>query len=147
VHDDPGGFQVATDGLAPDGERLLDAPQRPSESAERENLLLLVVVQDVAHPGEGLHVHHLRQRLNRYKEWPVFSCRLMAGFGCPPRKVLLRFAGRCEQSPDRELDPINIASIDDPDDASVSRPNRIWMSAKGKKRAKCQNDFPAQSLT
>ncbi len=24
-----------------------------------------------------------RQRLDRYREWPVFSCRSMAGFGCP----------------------------------------------------------------
>jgi hypothetical protein len=42
-------------------------------------LLLCGVVQDVAHPGEGLHGHRLRQRLDRYRGWPVFSCRLMAG--------------------------------------------------------------------
>ena len=25
------------------------------------------------------------KRPSRYSEWPVFSCPLMAGFGCPPR--------------------------------------------------------------
>src|SRR5260221_14676818 len=87
MHRDPGGFQVATDRLATDRERLLDAPKRPSEPSERQNLLLLVVVQDVAHDSDGTCVPRRRQRLDRYREWPVFSCRLMAGFGCPPRPL------------------------------------------------------------
>ncbi len=41
----PGGFQIAADRLATDSERLLDAPKRPPEQAEREDLLLLVVGQ------------------------------------------------------------------------------------------------------
>jgi hypothetical protein len=85
MHRDPGGLQVAADGFATDRERLLDAPKRSAEPSERENLLLLVVVQDVAHDGDGTRVPRRRQRLDRYREWPVFSCRLMAGFGCPPR--------------------------------------------------------------
>src|SRR6476619_3158762 len=85
MHRDPGGFQVAADSLTTDRERLLAAQKRPSEPAERENLLLLVVVQDVAHDGHGTRVPRRRQRLDRYRAWPVFSCRLMAGFGCPPR--------------------------------------------------------------
>jgi putative endonuclease len=88
VHDDPGGFQIAADGFATDRERLLDAPKRSSEPSERKNLLLLVVVQDVAHDGDGTRVPRRRQRLDRYREWPVFSCRSMAGFGCPPRRRL-----------------------------------------------------------
>jgi hypothetical protein len=39
--------------------------QRSAQAAERENLLLLVWLQDVPHLGEGLHVHRLRQRLGR----------------------------------------------------------------------------------
>jgi hypothetical protein len=85
VHGDTGGFQVAADGLATDRERLLDAPKRPPQPPECEDLLLLGVVQDVAHAGDRTCVLSRRQRLDRYREWPVFSCRLMAGFGCPPR--------------------------------------------------------------
>jgi hypothetical protein len=48
-------------------------------------LLLLGVVQDVAHAGDRTCVPSRRQRLDRYREWPVFSCRLMAGLGCPPK--------------------------------------------------------------
>src|SRR5260221_8975452 len=95
MHRDPGGFQVATDRLATDRERLLDAPKRPSEPSERQNLLLLVVVQDVAHDGDGTRVPRRRQRLDRYREWPVFSCRLMAGFGCPPRRCPLGLQSNC----------------------------------------------------
>src|SRR5437588_11184411 len=53
--------------------------------SEREDLLLLGIVQDVAHVGDRTRVPSRRQRLDRYREWPVFSCRSMAGFGCPPR--------------------------------------------------------------
>ncbi len=42
-----------------------NALQRPPQAAERENLLLLVWLQDVAHLGEGLHARRLRQRLGR----------------------------------------------------------------------------------
>ena len=42
VHDDTGGFQIAADRLATDRERLLDAPKRPPEPAECEDLLLLL---------------------------------------------------------------------------------------------------------
>jgi hypothetical protein len=45
--------------------RAPDALQRPPQPAQRENLLLFVWLQDVAHLGEGLHVRCLRQRLGR----------------------------------------------------------------------------------
>ena len=45
--------------------RAPDALQRPPQSAQRENLLLFVWLQDVAHLGEGLHVRRLRPRLGR----------------------------------------------------------------------------------
>jgi hypothetical protein len=72
THHDTGGFQIAADRLAPDTGRFLDARERPAQSPERADLLLCGVVQDVAHPGEGLHVHRLRQRLGRRQ--------LIAGF-------------------------------------------------------------------
>ena len=49
----------------------------PTQTAQGQNLLLLLVVQDVAHPDEGLQSHRPRQRLGRRQ--------LIAGFGCPPR--------------------------------------------------------------
>src|SRR5439155_6311734 len=85
MHRDAGGFQIATDRLATNRDGLLDAPKRPPEPSEREDLLLLGIVQDVAHVGDRTRVPSRRQRLDRYREWPVFSCRLMAGFECPPR--------------------------------------------------------------
>src|SRR4029450_12092985 len=85
MHRDAGGVQIATNRLATDPERLLDAPKRPSEPTEGEDFLVFGVVQDVAHAGDRTRVPSRRQRLDRYREWPVFSCRSMAGFGCPPR--------------------------------------------------------------
>ena len=49
----PGGLQIAARRLATDAGRLLDAPQRPAQSPQRQDLLLFVVAQDVAHAGEG----------------------------------------------------------------------------------------------
>jgi hypothetical protein len=51
---------------------------------------------------------------------------------------LLRFAARCEQMPEGELDPINIAPIDDPGDASVSRPNPRLDVSKGQEKGKVE---------
>jgi hypothetical protein len=50
-HADAGGFQVATDRLAADAGRLLDAGQRPAHTPECADLLLFLVVQDVTHAG------------------------------------------------------------------------------------------------
>ena len=60
---DPGRLQVAAGRLATDARRLLDAPQRPAQSAQRQDLLLLVVAQDVGHAGEGPRAPRRRQRL------------------------------------------------------------------------------------
>ena len=49
-----------------------DPPHRPAQAAESNNLLLLLVIQDVAHSGEGPWARRLRQRLGRRQ--------LMAGF-------------------------------------------------------------------
>ena len=45
--------------------RAADARQRPPQATERENFLLFVWLQDVAHGREGLHVRRRRQRLGR----------------------------------------------------------------------------------
>ena len=44
---------------------LANAGERPAQATEREHLLLFVLLQNVAHSGEGLHVQRLRQRLGR----------------------------------------------------------------------------------
>jgi hypothetical protein len=71
MHRDAGGSQVAADGLATDRKRLLDAPKRPPEPTEGEDLLLFGVVRDVAHASGRTRVPSRRQRLDRYREWPV----------------------------------------------------------------------------
>src|SRR5262249_51981603 len=48
---DPGRLQVHTGRLAPPARRRLDAAERPAELAQRQDLLLLVVAQDVGHVG------------------------------------------------------------------------------------------------
>jgi len=37
-------------------------------------------------PSDGTRVPRRRQRLGRLSELPVLRCRLIAGFGCPPRE-------------------------------------------------------------
>ena len=85
AHRDTSGLQIGAGRLATDRGRLLDAPQRPTESPQRQNLLLFGVAQDIAHGGERTCVSRRRQRLGCYARWPVFRCPSMAGFGCPPR--------------------------------------------------------------
>ncbi len=77
--------QIATGRLATDLGGLLNTSQGPAQSAQRDNLLLPVLAQDVAHAARE---HGLPAGVNvsdRYAWWPVFSCRSVAGFGCPPR--------------------------------------------------------------
>jgi hypothetical protein len=44
---------------------LLNALKRPAQATEREDLLLFVLLQNVAHLGEELHAPRLRQRRGR----------------------------------------------------------------------------------
>lgn len=80
--------QVRPNGLATDARGLLNAPKRPAQAAQGAYLLLFLVVQDVAHARVGTQVPRRRQRLGRQPWWPVFSCPSMAGFGCPPRRLV-----------------------------------------------------------
>jgi hypothetical protein len=48
-HRDPGLFQILTGGFPANAYALLDAPQRPSQSSQRDDLLFLIFFQDVAH--------------------------------------------------------------------------------------------------
>ena len=48
-HRDPCCLQVPADRLTADPRRGLDARQRPAQSAQRTNSLLLLIVQDIAH--------------------------------------------------------------------------------------------------
>src|SRR5688572_18307681 len=72
AHRDPGGQQLAASRRAVDTGGLRDSPDRPTQATESKNLLLLLVIQDVAHSGEGPWARRLRQRLGRRQ--------LMAGF-------------------------------------------------------------------
>src|SRR5687768_932544 len=57
------GLQVPADRFAADTRGLLDAGERPAQAAQRTDLLLSIVVQDVAHSGHGTCVPRPRQRL------------------------------------------------------------------------------------
>ena len=64
--------------------RFLDAPQRPSQPSQRDDLLFLFFAQDIAHVTERNLSASSMSRFS-YLRWPVFRCPPMAGFGCPPR--------------------------------------------------------------
>ena len=59
---DPLGLEIRARRFSTDARRGLDSPQTPSESAKCQYLLLFVVGQDVAHPGEGPSGPPPRQR-------------------------------------------------------------------------------------
>ena len=72
AHRDPGGQQIAASRRTVHTRGLGDPSHRPAQAAESKNLLLLLLIQDVAHSGEGPWPYHLRQRLG--------GRQLMAGF-------------------------------------------------------------------
>jgi hypothetical protein len=81
-----GRFQIVASRFPPDPGGGFDAPKRPAQSPQRQDLLLLLIVQDVAHGA--VRAYELLAAVNvsvAYVWWPVFRCRSMAGFGCPPR--------------------------------------------------------------
>ena len=53
AHGNARGAQIAAGGLTAHTGRRLDPPKRPPQATEGEDLLLFLVVQDVAHPSEG----------------------------------------------------------------------------------------------
>ena len=58
----------------------LNAPQRPSQPPQRDDLLFLFFAQDIAHVTE----RNLSVQFNvpiQLSRWPVFRCPHMAGFG------------------------------------------------------------------
>jgi hypothetical protein len=97
THSHPGRLEVGAGGLPTDGGGLLDAPQRPAQSPKRQNLLLLVVAQDVAHPGAGTRFPRLRQRLG-----PLLLV-LVAGFQV---SISGRFWVSTEDTPTRQYSSV-----------------------------------------
>ena len=51
---DSGGFQVSSRGFPANARFLLDAPQRPAQPPQRDDLLSFLFVQDIAHPTENM---------------------------------------------------------------------------------------------
>jgi hypothetical protein len=80
---DAGRLKVGAGGLAPNAGLLLDAPQRPSQPAEREDLLSFFFRQDIAHSTESKSPS---SSMSCRFYWPVLRCPSLAGFGCPPRQ-------------------------------------------------------------
>ena len=82
AHRNAGRFQIAAGRLPTDAGGRLDPPKRPAQAPQRDDLLLFLVVQDVAHAGEGPWAPRRRQRLGRYvvsgrfsgvHQWPVLG--------------------------------------------------------------------------
>ena len=82
AHRHPGGLQIAAGRLPTDRGGLFDAPQRPAQSPQRQDLLLfLVVAQDVAHAGGGpcppagvnVSVATRGGRFSGVHQWPVLG--------------------------------------------------------------------------
>ena len=72
-HHHASGLQVAAGRLAPDPGRPLDAPQRPAEASQGEDLLSFLFSQDVAHAGQEHAVPDRRQRLGALSEMAAFQ--------------------------------------------------------------------------
>jgi hypothetical protein len=92
---------VHADRLAPNARRFLDARERPAQSPERADLLLCGVVQDVAHPGEGLHVHRLRQRLGRRQLIAGFEVSINCRFWVSAEAAFVRVVLHRNRQPPR----------------------------------------------
>ena len=65
AHRHVGGLQVLTGRLATDADLTLNAPQRPAQAAQRDDLLLAMCVQDVPHAHAGAQAPRRSQRLGR----------------------------------------------------------------------------------
>ena len=86
AHRDPGRLEVRARRFAAHARRILDAPQRPSETAQRHHLLLLLVAQDVGHPARG-HASRHRQRLESSAPLAGFQPSITGRF-CPSTEAL-----------------------------------------------------------
>jgi hypothetical protein len=62
-HRDPGRAQIRARRFSTDTSLFLDAPQRPAQPPQRQYLMLLLVAQNVGHPGGGARPLPPRQRL------------------------------------------------------------------------------------
>ena len=62
-----------TSRLASDSGGVFDAPQRPAEAPQRQDLLSFLFGQDVAHAGQERAVPDRRQRLGALSEMAAFQ--------------------------------------------------------------------------
>ena len=65
AHGNAGRFQILAGRFPSDAGGFLDAPERPAKSPERHDLLLSLLVQDLAHGRHGARGSGGRQRLGR----------------------------------------------------------------------------------
>ena len=72
---------------------LLNAPQRPSQPPQRDDLLFLRFVQDVFHRTESIVLTPKLTSWLAVYPWPVLKWPPMAGFGWPLRRIFGRLAG------------------------------------------------------
>ena len=84
-HHQASGLQVAAGRLAPDPGRPLDAPQRPAEASQGEDLLSFVFSQDVAHAGQEHAVPDRRQRLGALSGMAGFQVSTNPDYSRRPR--------------------------------------------------------------
>jgi hypothetical protein len=65
AHRNPRRLQIPTRGFATDTRGLFDAPKRPPEAPECDDLLLFALVQNVSHATEEHEAPRRGQRLDR----------------------------------------------------------------------------------
>ena len=86
THRDPGSGQVSLDRLPVHTDGGVDSPRRPPASAQRQDLLPLLIAQDV-HPGRGgPRSPPPRQRLGALPLVADFQVSISGGF-CPPTEA------------------------------------------------------------
>ena len=79
-HPKASGLQVAAGRLPAHPGGLFDAPERPAESPQRQNLLSFLVSQDVAHAAQERRVPRRRQRLGPLSEMAGFQLSINGRF-------------------------------------------------------------------
>jgi hypothetical protein len=94
AHRHPGGLEVGTRRLPAHARRLLDAPQGPAQLAQRHHLLLLLVAQDVGHPGGGPWPARRRQRPKSSTPSAALQPAITGRFARPPRRRCADHRGR-----------------------------------------------------
>jgi hypothetical protein len=100
THRDPGRLQIVAGRLSAYAGGRFDAPQRPTESPQCDDLLLSVITQDVAHGGVGACAPRCRQRLGPLRVVAGFQVSINGRFWVSTEVMRFRTAHGVRSSPE-----------------------------------------------